>query len=56
MQEVMFKNGDDLRQDILTLQLIQIMDKIWLDNNMDLKITPYKTVGTNCMQGFLEFN
>lgn len=52
----MFKNGDDLRQDILTLQLIQIMDKIWLDNNMDLKLTPYRIMGTNCMQGFLEFN
>ena len=48
-QQVMFKNGDDLRQDILTLQLIQVMDKIWLDNNLDLKLTPYKVIGTDCM-------
>jgi len=32
----MFKNGDDLRQDILTIQLIYIMDKIWLDSELDL--------------------
>ena len=31
------------------------MDKIWLSNNLDLKMTPYKVIGTHCMQGFLEF-
>ncbi len=31
------------------------MDKIWLSNNLDLKMTPYKVTGTHCMQGFLEF-
>ncbi len=50
-----FKNGDDLRQDILTLQIIYIMDKIWLANNLDLAMTPYKVLGTDCEQGFLEF-
>lgn len=51
-----FKNGDDLRQDILTLQMIDIMDRIWLDNDLDLAMTPYKVLGTDCEQGFLEFN
>jgi len=50
-----FKNGDDLRQDILTLQIIYIMDKIWLANDLDLAMTPYKVLGTDCEQGFLEF-
>lgn len=54
--KVMFKNGDDLRQDILTLQMIDIMDRIWLDNDLDLAMTPYKVLLTDCMQGFLEFN
>ena len=47
--KVMFKNGDDLRQDILTLQMIDIMDRIWLDNDLDLAMTPYKVMGTDCM-------
>ena len=51
----MFKNGDDLRQDILTLQVLSIMDKIWLENDLDLKMTAYKAIGTDCEQGFLEF-
>lgn len=53
--KTMFKNGDDLRQDILTLQLLSIMDRIWLANDLDLKMTPYKTIGTDCEQGYLEF-
>ena len=51
-----FKNGDDLRQDILTLQMIEIMDRIWLDNDLDLAMTPYKVLTTDCEQGFMEFN
>ncbi len=51
----MFKNGDDLRQDILTIQLIYIMDKIWLDHELDLSMLPYKVIGTGCEQGYIEF-
>ena len=50
-----FKNGDDLRQDILTLQMIEIMDRIWLDNDLDLAMTPYKVINTGCDQGMMEF-
>ena len=31
------------------------MDKIWLANNLDLAMTPYKVLGTDCEQGYLEF-
>lgn len=31
-----FKNGDDLRQDMLTIQAIRLIDEIWKDNDMDL--------------------
>ena len=42
----MFKNGDDLRQDILTMQMLYLMDKIWLDNELDMCMMPYKVLGT----------
>jgi len=31
------------------------MDRIWLDNKLDLNMTPYKVLGTDCEQGFVEF-
>ena len=51
---IIYKAGDDLRQDILTLQLIRIMDKIWLDNGKDMKMRPYKVISTMDMYGMLE--
>jgi len=41
-----FKAGDDLRQDILTLQLLQIMDKVWLSQGYDMKLKPYRVLST----------
>jgi phosphatidylinositol-4,5-bisphosphate 3-kinase len=44
--EIMFKSGDDLRQDMLTLQIITIMDRLWLDNKLDLHLKPYSVLAT----------
>ena len=35
--KLIFKDGDDLRQDMLTLQMIRIIDKLWKDQGLDLR-------------------
>ncbi|KAJ6229788.1 pi-3 kinase [Anaeramoeba flamelloides] len=51
---VLFKSGDDLRQDILTLQMIGIMDKLWKQEGLDLRLNPYKVIATGDEVGMLE--
>jgi len=43
---ILFKSGDDLRQDILTLQMLRVMDKIWLQAGLDLRLKPYNVIAT----------
>ncbi|GAB5356900.1 hypothetical protein AAMO2058_000328200 [Amorphochlora amoebiformis] len=43
---LIFKTGDDLRQDALTLQILQLMDRMWLKNKLDMRLSPYQTVAT----------
>lgn len=50
-----FKNGDDLRQDQLILQIIRLMDKLLMKENLDLKLTPYKVLATSGTHGFVQF-
>ena len=43
---IMFKSGDDLRQDMLTLQMLSVMDRLWLENKIELNLKPYKVIAT----------
>merc|ERR1719461_1780920 len=51
---IMFKAGDDLRQDMLTLQMISVMDRLWLDSKLDLHLKPYSVLATGPEVGMLE--
>lgn len=52
---MMFKNGDDLRQDQLIIQIIRLMDKLLKDVNLDMCLKPYNVVATSTKDGFVEF-
>jgi len=43
---ILFKSGDDLRQDILTLQMLRVMDRAWLSGGLDMRLTPYSVIAT----------
>jgi phosphatidylinositol-4,5-bisphosphate 3-kinase len=43
---VIFKSGDDLRQDMLTLQLLSLMEDFWLQDGHDIRLTPYRVLAT----------
>ena len=51
---VIFKSGDDLRQDQLVLQIIMLMDKLLREQGLDLKLTPYRALATGPGQGLVE--
>lgn len=46
--------GDNLRQDMLTIQMIRVMDKMWLQDGLDLKMVTFSCVPTGDMQGMME--
>ena len=50
-----YKIGDDLRQDQLVLQMIALMDKLLKQENLDLRLTPYKVIATGVKDGFIQF-
>lgn len=52
---VIFKNGDDLRQDQLVIQLFTLMDRLLRNENLDLCITPYKVLATGAVDGMVQF-
>lgn len=51
---IIFKSGDDLRQDMLTLQVIRIFDLIWRREGYDLRMLPYSCLATGKQVGMIE--
>ncbi|KAB5560208.1 kinase-like domain-containing protein [Coniochaeta sp. 2T2.1] len=52
---ILFKTGDDLRQDQLVIQIITLMDQLLQKENLDLKLSPYKILATATNAGLTQF-
>ncbi|CAL8370166.1 unnamed protein product [Lota lota] len=51
---ILFKLGDDLRQDMLVLQTLMVMDSIWQEKSLDLNLVPYGCIATGHNIGMIE--
>eukprot|EP01025_Chloroclados_australasicus_P004742 TRINITY_DN11257_c0_g5_i1.p1 TRINITY_DN11257_c0_g5~~TRINITY_DN11257_c0_g5_i1.p1 ORF type:complete len:871 (-),score=117.28 TRINITY_DN11257_c0_g5_i1:1332-3944(-) len=52
---LIYKKGDDLRQDQFVLQMFSLMDRLLKRENYDLKLTPYSVLPTGPEDGIVEF-
>ncbi|KAI9884110.1 MAG: nuclear protein [Watsoniomyces obsoletus] len=52
---IIFKTGDDLRQDQLVIQIISLMDRLLQKENLDLKLSPYRILATGATAGAVQF-
>ncbi|XP_017873491.1 PREDICTED: phosphatidylinositol 4,5-bisphosphate 3-kinase catalytic subunit delta isoform [Drosophila arizonae] len=51
---IIFKNGDDLRQDMLTLQMLRVMDQLWKREGLDLRMNIYNCISMEQRLGMIE--
>ncbi|KAM3872175.1 phosphatidylinositol 4,5-bisphosphate 3-kinase catalytic subunit gamma isoform [Diretmus argenteus] len=51
---IIFKQGDDLRQDMLVLQTLVVMESIWQEKSLDLNLVPYGCISTGHNIGMIE--
>ena len=54
MIATIYKIGDDLRQDMLTLQIVNVMNKLWLAEGLDLKMLTFVCTPTGYLNGMME--
>lgn len=51
IRPAIYKVGDDLQQDMLTLQMIRLMDKLWLSKGLDLRMVAFTCIPTSKKKG-----
>lgn len=54
MQSVIFKSGEDMRQEEMAMQFIRLFEKIWKDAKLPLQLRPYSVIVTSPASGFVE--
>ncbi|KAF2156722.1 phosphatidylinositol 3-kinase [Myriangium duriaei CBS 260.36] len=52
---LIFKSGDNLRQDQLVMQIISLMDRLLLKENLNLQLSPYRILATGAVAGAVQF-
>lgn len=52
--QMIYKVGDDLRQDALTLQIITLMDDLWKREGLDMRLKPYTCLALSPQCGLIE--
>ena len=53
--KVIFKTGDDLRQDQLVICFIRLFDKLLKQEGLDMCLNPYSILATSASTGLVEF-
>ncbi|KAG7697980.1 hypothetical protein KL929_001157 [Ogataea haglerorum] len=52
---IMYKIGDDLRQDQFVIQIMTLVERILLNENLDMKLKPYKIMALGSVEGLIQF-
>ena len=52
---LIYKKGDDLRQDQLCVQMMALMDRLLKRESLDLRMTPYRVLATGTDSGMVEY-
>mmetsp|Transcript_13130 Transcript_13130/g.39692 ORF Transcript_13130/g.39692 Transcript_13130/m.39692 type:complete len:931 (-) Transcript_13130:84-2876(-) len=51
---LIFKSGDDMRQDQFVIQFVRLMDHLLKKQGLDLKLSPYPVLANSWSEGFVE--